>query len=176
MERMAREIDPGIVWDRILDRPREELRFRRVTAFQEIEQVISAERDAVHVLRWHLAFRWRAYLDRGFDPVHLKRIGDHLRLFLTLIDGVQDVHDRLIATEWGDRKRLEIAVWRDEELFVADLLADLFGVPHYAVARQEPATNMANLVTAPWRPRIYLSFPITAFKGDPRGRLGHGQR
>lgn len=86
------------------------------------------------------------------------------------MDGVNEVHSRLEKTDWADRKRLEVAVSRDEEVFFTGLLADVFKRPHYIVGRQEPADNMAQLVLAPWRPRIYLSFPITALKDDSEGK------
>jgi hypothetical protein len=169
MEEFAREFDPNINWDRILDRPEEELRFRRAQAFVETRQrILNAPAD-LHLLACHLTFRWRAYLTRGLDPHLLSGIADRLRLFLTVVDGVNEVHARLVKTDWGDRKRLQVAVSRDEEVFFTGLLADIFKRPHYIVARQEPASNMAQLVLAPWRPRVYLSFPITALKDAPEG-------
>jgi hypothetical protein len=169
MEEFAREFDPNINWDRILDRPEEELRFRRAQAFAEIRQRILDAPAELHLLACHLTFRWRAYLTRGLDPHLLAAIGDPLRLFLTVVDGVNEVHSRLAKTDWGDRKRLQLAVSRDEEVFFTGLLADMFKRPHYIVARQEPAENVAQLVLAPWRPRVYLSFPITALKDDAAG-------
>lgn len=96
----------------------------------------------------------------------MRDIEGNLRLFTTVIDGVDDVHKRLAATDWGERKRLELALWRDEEIFVTGLLADIYRRPHYIVARQEPPENVSELVLNPWRPRAYLSFPITALKED----------
>lgn len=65
MEEFARELDPSINWDRILDRPEEELRFRRAQAFEEIRQRALQAPGDVHLLACHVAFRWRAYLTRG---------------------------------------------------------------------------------------------------------------
>lgn len=170
MEQFAREFDPNINWDKVLDRPEEELRFRRAQAFGEIKpSIISAPND-VHIIACHLTFRWRAYLTRGFDPHLMTGIDQWLRLFVTVIDGVDDVHKRLTATDWGTRKRLELALSRDEEVFITSLLADVYRRPHYIVARQEPPDNISELILNPWKPRAYLSFPITALKGDDEAR------
>jgi adenylate kinase len=90
-----------------------------------------------------------------------------VRLFSTIIDGIDEVHGRLLQTDWGDRGQLELALWRDEETFITGLLADLYRKPHYVIARSEPPDNLAQLVLSPWKPKAYLSFPITAFKGKP---------
>jgi len=166
MEDFARDFDPNINWDKVLDRPEEELRFRRAQAFGEIKQKIKNHPEDIHIIACHLTFRWRAYLTRGFDPHLMSGIHQNLRLFATIIDGINDVHERLAATDWGDRKRLELALGRDEEIFVTGLLADIYRRPHYIVARQEPPENLSELVLNPWRPKAYLSFPITALKND----------
>ena len=165
MEETAREFDPGINWDRILDRPEEVLRFRRAFAFSQIVPKIQATSENVHLLACHLTFRWQAYLMRGFDPHLMSGFENHLRLFLTVVDDINDVHARLSQTDWGERKRLELALWRDEEIFITSLLADMYRKPHYVISRREPPANMAELIINPWRPKAYLSFPITAFKG-----------
>jgi len=169
MQDFAYQFDPSINWDKILDRADGELRFRRAQAFGEIAHRIDQHLNDLHIIACHLTFRWRAHLTRGLDPCLLSGIEDHLRLFLTVIDGVNDVHGRLLSQDWGDRKPLELALWRDEEVFITGLLADTFERPHYVVARQEPPENMAQLILEPWRPRIYLSFPITHLKdvADP---------
>ena len=100
---------------------------------------------------------------------------DRLRLFLTVVDGVNEVHSELLHTEWGDRERLELALWRDEEVFITGLMADVFRKPHYVIARDEPPENMAQLILAPWRPRVYLSFPITGFANTPDELLARAQ-
>lgn len=165
MEQFARALEAHINWDRVLDRPEEALRILRAQAFSEIAQSIEQSPTDLHVVACHLTFRWRAYLMRGLDPFCLSKIDNRLRLFLTVIDSVDSVHGRLLSTEWGDRERLELALWRDEEVFMTGFLADMFARPHYIVAREEPPENMARLVTEPWRPRVYLSFPISSFKG-----------
>jgi len=167
MEEFARQFDSYINWDRILDRTENELRFRRAQAFGEItHKVLNGPAD-IHLLACHVIFRWNAFLTRGLDPHLLAPLQDNLRMFLTVIDGVNEVHRRLSVTDWGDRKRLQLALWRDEEVFITGLLADLFRRPHYVISREEPADNMADLILRPWRPRVYFSFPITAFVGQP---------
>ncbi len=171
MEQFAREFDPNINWDKVLDRPEEELRFRRAQTFGEIKSAITNAPHDIHIIACHLTFRWRAYLTRGFDPHLMTSIDQWLRLFITVIDGVDDVHKRMAATDWGFRKRLELALSRDEEVFITGLLADVYRKPHYIVARQEPPDNISELILNPWKPRAYLSFPITALKGDNAAQI-----
>lgn len=90
----------------------------------------------------------------------------NVRCFLNLIEDVSRVQERLRSTAWGERKPLELLIWRDEELFLTDLFAGTCGVESYAVARGEPANQVEQLIWHPELKKVYLSFPITRILGD----------
>ncbi len=57
-------------------------------------------------------------------------------------------------------------MWRDEELLLTDMFADIGRVRSFAVAKGEPATEIEKLIWHPAIKRVYLSFPITGILQD----------
>lgn len=117
---------------------------------------------------------------RFFSPLDWNR----LRAFkpdvlVTLIDDVYDVWNRVNQREHrapaGSYLRLrEIAAWRSVEVMVSDLLAQQMypgkQLPNYVVARKHPPTTLHRLLFCPDSLVVYLSFPISHVRRDPRLR------
>ena len=167
MESHARENEPELSWDRILDASPRVLRYLRALALQDIIHAVSSDGESLHLVDLHLSFRWKAFLTRGFEPYLLRAFIPSTRCFINVVEDLPKIQDRLQKTSWGKREILELLIWRDEELLLADLFADVCGrVPSYAVASGEPPEVLEGLIWHPERKRVYLSFPITAILND----------
>ena len=150
MKKFAEEDDPDVQWNRVLDADERVLRHLRAMAFLELKHAIQSRPDTLHLVDLHLAFRWAAYLTRGFEPHILEAFNPHVRIFINIIEDLPKVQERLKKTAWGDRTILELLLWRDEELFLTNLFADTCGrVDCIAVARGEPAALLERLILAP---------------------------
>ncbi len=170
MHRFARENNPGVQWDYILEADPRVLRLLQALAFQKLTNELSKNSDTLFVVDLHLAFRWRTHLMRGFGPRLLQAFAPQVRCFINLVEDIPRVQERLAETTWSERGLgvLELLIWRDEELFLSGLFAEACGVDHFAVARGgEPASVVERLIWHPETPRVYLSFPITNIKEDP---------
>jgi hypothetical protein len=171
MKKFAEEDDPDVQWDRILDADERVLRHLRAMAFLELKHAIEAHPDVLHLVDLHLAFRWTAYLTRGFEPHILEAFNPYVRAFINVIEDLPKVQERLKKTAWGERTILELLLWRDEELFLTNLFADTCGrVDCIAVARGEPAGLLERLIWHPEIRKVYLSFPITGILEDEAAR------
>jgi adenylate kinase len=167
MKRFAEDDDPDVNWDYINNADERVRRFLRTLAFQELTYIVRSNLKVLHIVDLHICFRWYAYLTSGFEPHILDAFVPHVRCFVNIIEDLSKVHERLRATSWGDRKILELLIWRDEELFLTNLLADTFGrVDCFAIARGEPASTVERLIWHPGIKKVYLSFPITNIQGD----------
>jgi adenylate kinase len=168
MQRFAEDDDPDVNWDRILDADKRMLRSLRARAFQELVYAIRSQPEALHIVDLHLSFRWFSYLTRGFDPHILSEFVPYTRSFINLIEDLAHVQERLEKSAWGDRNVLELLIWRDEELFLTTLFADIFGrVDCYSVLVGEPPSTLEKLIWHPEQKKVYLSFPITNILHDP---------
>ena len=167
MRRFAEEDDPDVVWDRILDSHEKVRRHLRALAFQELGFDMKSNPDTLHVVDLHLCFRWHPYLVKGFEPHVLKEFTPHVRCFINLVEDIQKVQNNLSTTSWGNRKTLELLLWRDEELFLTDLFANICGrVNSFALACGEPSSELEKIIWHPEQKRVYLSFPITSILTD----------
>jgi len=171
MREQARRTDPGVSWDRILDISPTALRLLRDSAFREIAHSIRSKPHVLHIVDMHLCFRWRAYLTKGFEPFTLRGFLRHARCFINVVEDLPRIQERLQATAWGRRELLELLIWRDEELFLTDICADICGrVDSFAVASSEPASEIFRIIWHPDVRRVYLSFPITGILEDEAAR------
>lgn len=169
MEEFAHEIDPDEDFDMVLSRPKQELVWRRAAVFKEIiNSINTSDKDVVHLVNSHACLRPSSFLVPGFDPHYLFELKDRMRMFVTIIDDVHAVKQRMKAHRfWRKRKmnNLEIAIWRDEEILLTDMIADAYGKKsHYVVACAEPPETLFNLIWHPEMKKAYLSFPVTAIQ------------
>lgn len=161
----------NVAWERILDADQTALNLLRALAFQEVAQSVRSHPDALHLIDLHLSFRWRGYLTRGFEPHLLEEFRPLTRLFVNLIEDVTTVQERLRRTAWGNRSALELLIWRDEELFLTDLMSDTFGLERaYVISTGELPTTLERLVWHPEYKKVYLTFPVVSLLGDARSQ------
>ena len=167
MRHLAFDDDPDVNWDKILDSDERALRNLRVTVLRDLAYSVNHNPEMLHIVDLHLSFRWYSYLTRGFEPRFIDTLKPHIRCFINLIEDLSTVQDRLKSTSWGERNILELMIWRDEELFLTDLYADICGrVKSYVVSTNEPPSVVEQLIWHPNMKKVYLSFPITNILDD----------
>jgi hypothetical protein len=158
----------NVQWEKILDAEPIAFGLLRALAFQEVAYQVNSNPRTLHIIDLHLSFRWKAHLTQGFAPHILEPFRSHARLFINVLEDLVKVQERLMEMSWGKREILELLVWRDEELFLADLYADICGLERsYAIAAAEPPSILENLIWHPDLNKVYLSFPITKLVEDP---------
>jgi hypothetical protein len=167
MKRFAEEDDPDVQWDHILEAQESVVRNLRAQVFQDLVNKITSNPDTVFIVDLHLCFRWHPYLTKGFEPHILSKFMPYVRCFINLIPDISQVQDNLKETSWGSRKLVELLIWRDEELFLTDIFANICDrVCSFAVVSKEPPTLIERLIWHPEMKRVYLSFPITSILGN----------
>ncbi len=165
MHKYAKDDDPDVRWDKILDADNKVLRHLRMLAFQEIIKEITDKPDWLHLIDIHFCFRWRAHLMSGMEPLLLDKFKPLIRCFVNIVPDIEPVKERLQQTSWGERKNLELLLWRDEELFLTDVYANICGkLESYVIAAAEPPSLLEKIIWHPVMKKIYLSFPITSIR------------
>ena len=152
---------PDIVSGRILDLPRQRLEQLRRSVFKD---VLGHDPKRHLVVNTHATFRWRHGLFHAYDHRDMMRL--NADLYVTLIDNVDAVHERLEREHVVRHTLKDILVWREEEIVVTRAMAEAIrGYGHcFIVARTETeaaAETIYRLMFEPHRKRIYPSFPMT---------------
>lgn len=160
-ERMCAEA-PDIVPHRILDLPRQRLTALRRSVFKDILSV--AAEDANLIVNTHATFRWKHGLFHAYDHQHMRELDADL--YITLVDNVDAIHERLEREHETRHTLKDILVWREEEMVVTEAMAEAIrGYGNaYVLSRSSPRINaqtMYRLMFEPQRKRVYPSFPMT---------------
>ena len=167
MHQFALKDDPDVKWNQILDADPILLRSLRNLACLELKHRIEMHPEVLRIVDLHLSFRWKIFLTKGFEPYVISEFSKHIRLFVNLFADLVNVQAELASTSWGKREILELIIWRDEELFLSDIFADISGrVNSLALSINEPPNMLENIIWHPDRKRVYLSFPITNIMED----------
>jgi adenylate kinase len=153
---------PDIVAGRILDLPKLRLESLRRSVFKDILSL--ADRVENLVVNTHATFRWKHGLFHAFDFDQMKRL--NADLYITLVDNVDAVHERLVREHDIEHTLKDILVWREEEIVVTEAMSEsVRGHGHaYILARgvqEQAALNLYRLMFEPQRKRVYPSFPMT---------------
>ena len=153
---------PDVVPGRILDLPMSRLESLRRSVFKDILNL--AERVTNLVVNTHATFRWRHGLFHAYDYDHMKQL--NADLYVTLVDNVDAVHERLIREHDLEHTLKDILVWREEEIVVTEAMSEsVRGHGHaYILARgveEQAAEALYRLMFEPHRKRVYPSFPMT---------------
>ena len=153
---------PDIVPGRILDLPRARLDALRRSVFKDI--IATRRREEFVVVNTHATFRWKHGLFPAYDQDQMEEIDADL--YITLVDNVDAIHERLIREHNIRHTLKDILVWREEEMVVTKCLArSLRGHGHsYVFARgtdRNTVESLYRLLFEPQRKRIYPSFPMT---------------
>ena len=154
----APDVPPG----RILNLPIKRLNTLRRAVFKEILR--TAEHHEHLLVNTHATFRWRHGLFAAFDFDQVKSF--NADLYLTMLDNVESVHQRLVRDHDIDHTLKDIMVWREEELLATEILANITkGFGHFYMisrGRDVPTTQtIYRLMFEPRRRKAYLSFPMS---------------
>jgi adenylate kinase len=153
---------PDVPAGRILNLPITRLSALRRAVFKEI--IRTAERHEHVLVNTHATFRWKHGLFAAFDFDQMKIL--QADLFVTLLDNVENVHQRLLAEHELEHTLKDIMVWREEEVLATEIIANTtagFG-RFFMVSRggKSPAgQTLYRLLFERHRRKAYLSFPIT---------------
>jgi adenylate kinase len=158
MYREAPDVPPG----RILNLPITRLNSLRRAVFKEILAI--SKRYEHIVVNTHATFRWRHGLFSAFDFDQIKHL--EANTYMTLVDNVETVHQRLLRDHDIDHSLKDILVWREEEILATEIIANISsGVGHFYMlsrGRNTPTTTVAyRLMFEPERQKVYLSFPMS---------------
>lgn len=153
---------PDVVPGRILDMPRQRLDLLRRSAFKDI--LNTAEKVDNLIVNTHATFRWRHGLFMAYDYDQMVEL--NADLYVTLVDNVDAVHERLEREHDIDHSLKDILVWREEEIVVTESMgAAIRGYGHaYILARgveSDTVESLYRLMFEPHRKRVYPSFPMT---------------
>lgn len=166
-ERMYDEA-PDIATGRILDLPRQRLVSLRRSVFKDVIRI--AQSGANLLVNTHATFRWKHGLFHAYDHVQIAELDPNF--FVTLVDNVDAVHERLIRDHEIRHTLKDILVWREEEIVVTEAMAEaVAGYGHaYVLSRSHAAINataLYRLMFEPKRKRAYPSFPMTHVLDQP---------
>lgn len=158
MYKEAPDVRPG----RILDLPRTRLNSLRRAVFKDI--LATAERTENVIVNTHATFRWKHGLFEAFDFDQMKAFDADL--YVTLVDNVDAVHERLLKEHDVPHTLKDIMVWREEEILATEILAHAIGRhgTFYVLARgqnEATAESLVRLMFESQRKKIYPSFPMS---------------
>jgi len=158
---------PDIVPQRILDLPRQRLNALRRSAFKDILRAASS--GANLIVNTHATFRWKHGLFHAYDHNQIAELDPDL--FITLVDNVDAVHERLDREHEIRHTLKDILVWREEEIVVTEAMAEAvagYGA-NLVMSRGDTriaAQSLYRLMFEPHRKRVYPSFPMTHVLGN----------
>ncbi len=158
MYREAPDVRPG----RILDLPRTRLNSLRRAVFKDV--LVTAQQEQNVIVNTHATFRWKHGLFEAFDFDQMKALDADL--YVTLVDNVDAIHERLLREHDVPHTLKDIMVWREEEILATEILAHAIGRHgcYYVLARGHEgvtAESLVRLMFEPQRKRIYPSFPMS---------------
>jgi adenylate kinase len=153
---------PDIVAGRILDLPRTRLNTLRRAIFKDV--ITTAEKTENIIVNTHATFRWKHGLFEAFDFDHMTALDADL--YVTLVDNVDAVHERLLRDHELTHTLKDIMVWREEEILATEILAHAIGGhgKFYVLARGvegQTASSLVRLMFESQRKKIYPSFPMS---------------
>ncbi|MEP0841115.1 MAG: AAA family ATPase, partial [Phycisphaerae bacterium] len=153
---------PDVAPGRILDLPRGRLEGLRRSVFKDILHL--AERAEHLLVNTHATFRWKHGLFPAFDHDQMTELDADL--YLTLVDNLDAVHERLNREHDLPHSLKDILVWREEEVMATEILARALRGhgSFYVLARgieRDTAESVYRLLFEPERKKVYPSFPMT---------------
>ncbi len=159
MYREAPDVRPG----RILDLPLSRLNSLRRAVFRDI--LAEARNHPNVIVNSHATFRWKHGLFAAFDFDQLARF--QADIYVTLLDNVEAVHQRLIRDRNTDHSLKDLMVWREEEILATEIIARADPErpgKFYVLARgrsNSTAETLFRLLLRPGQRKVYPSFPMS---------------
>jgi adenylate kinase len=160
--RMMYQEAPDVPAGRILNLPITRLNTLRRAVFKEILR--AADKHEHLLVNTHATFRWRHGLFAAFDFDQIKTL--NADLYLTLLDNVESVHQRLVRDHDIDHSLKDLMVWREEETLATEIIANIIkGYGHFCMisrGRNIPTTQtIYRLMFERHRKKVYPSFPMS---------------
>jgi adenylate kinase len=154
----ARDVRPG----RILDLPLARLAALRRSVFKDI--LAEVDRHDTVIVNTHASFRWKHGLFPAFD--HDQMLALDADIYVTLVDNVDAVHERLTREHDVPHSLKDILVWREEEILATEVLASAVRGHgcFFVFARgsgDHAVESLYRLIFRPQTKRVYPSFPMT---------------
>lgn len=158
MYKEAPDVRPG----RILDLPIARLNSLRRAVFKDV--LAGVDCDETIIVNTHVAFRWKHGLFPAFDHDQMQRLDADL--YITLVDNLDAVHERLARDHDVQHSLKDIMVWREEEMFATEVLANAIRGHgcFYIFARgieDNTLESLYRLIFKPDTKKVYPSFPMT---------------
>ncbi len=159
---------PDVAPGRILDLPLGRLNSLRRSVFKD---VLALARQPEHLLvNTHATFRWRHGLFPAFDHDQLQALDADL--YVTLVDSVDAIHERLTREHVIRHHLKDLLVWREEEILATEVVAKMIRGHgcFYILNRgnsETAALMLYRLMFEPHRKRVYPSFPMTHVMNMP---------
>src|SRR5437764_3459133 len=124
---------PDVPAGRILNLPISRLNALRRAVFKEILR--TAEQHEHVLVNTHATFRWRHGLFAAFDFDQIKAF--NADTYVTLLDNVESVHQRLVRDHDFDHSLKDLMVWREEETLATEIIANILRAygPFYMTTR-----------------------------------------
>jgi adenylate kinase len=153
---------PDVPAGRILNLPITRLNALRRAVFKEILR--TCEQHEHVLVNTHATFRWKHGLFAAFDFDQIKAF--NADFYVTLLDNVEAVHQRLLRDHDIDHSLKDVMVWREEELLATEILANVLkGFGHFFMVsrgrRAMTTQTIYRLLFEPQRKKVYLSFPMS---------------
>lgn len=155
---------PDVVRGRILDLPLGRLNSLRRAVFKDVLSQVERSPNETTIVNTHAAFRWKHGLFPAFDHDQMAKLDADL--YITLVDNVDAVHQRLLRDHDVPHSLKDILVWREEEILATEVLANAtrgHGA-FYVVARgieERTVESCFRLIFRGDTKRVYPSFPMT---------------
>src|SRR5271170_887588 len=159
MYREAPDVQPG----RILDLPLSRLTNLRRAVFRDILSELPRHPNVI--VNSHATFRWKHGLFAAFDFDQLALF--KADLYVTLLDNVETVHQRLGLNHGVEHSLKDLMVWREEEILATDLLSRAnsdYPGKFFILSRGRNSSTAEMLFRLLLRPRmrkVYPSFPMS---------------
>ncbi len=153
---------PDVAPGRILDLPRQRLDSLRRSVFKDILALANQAENLI--VNTHATFRWKHGLFHAYDHDQMEALDADL--YVTLVDNVDAVHERLEREHDVNHTLKDILVWREEEIVVTEAMAAAlrgYGCAYILAlgVETDTAESLYRLMFEPHRKRVYPSFPMT---------------
>ncbi|MCH7527801.1 MAG: AAA family ATPase [Planctomycetes bacterium] len=166
-DRMYEEA-PDIAPGRILDLPRQRLITLRRSVFKDILAGCAPGKNII--VNTHATFRWKHGLFLAYDHVQMEALDADL--YVTVVDNVDVLHERLEREHGIAHTLKDILVWREEEIVVTEAMAEAIAGYGQAFvvscgASDVTARSLYRLMFEPDRKKVYPSYPMTHVLDQP---------
>ncbi len=153
---------PDVARGRILDLPRQRLDSLRRSVFKDILGIAAQSQNLL--VNTHATFRWKHGLFPAFDHDQMQALDADV--YITLVDNVDAVHERLTREHDVPHTLKDILVWREEEILTTEVMSrSVRGHGcFYVIARgvdQDTAESAYRLLFEREKRKVYPSFPMT---------------